>query len=706
MQSCWMYIFFFVGLFTQTSLLYAGFSFGSKESGINLVGGKLSISNAVQNWDGTLTTSSERNLTSGQINFSSGRLLVNNVPSLISGRLQAEVARRLQLLGSQVMRVDTGPLPARVYVSGTNNRFEGQPIFNNDTVSDPNIYLDSGAELTLAMQSMCNGFISLNNAALTLDDHLAFTDGKEILGTGNVYVNTKTISFGGTDLVMTGTLAFVGPAAIAFNSGARLSSKWIVGSTDLSKHVNIMGNGNTLDLSLGGTIHINPGVKVALSHVKIKGFGGTGSGGIAFGSTSSELRLSNVQLELDGNYTVTMGTIYVDGPATIVTKNKTLTFSQKGTLSVDGITLWYDTAGYDDGQNIKPTLAFSTNGSTANFGLLNGGTIRRAEGTSSGSVSLTAPAGSSSVSTTLGNDLGLTATKKLVVTDNAVVNGGGRVVSFSNDDNIIDLAANKRVTFNNVILQGFSPQHMRYTNDRSIMFSDNVTIQLSPTKNDVSRGAMVLDGRWFFGGSSNMILDGGGNTLDISSNIAAMSLVSTGTLTIQNMKLYGLGSVGGYSNLRILNRHGTINFKNVELILTGDYTHNRGYLNIYQDVLIRGVGRKFVYKSEYPLTITDSAILSLDYGFTFSYDTRDNGGLKNQHLKFASDTSTLHLDGATLHATRVGLQIPRGTIFANNKVTFSSEGQTLEESFVVASRVNVHVLGAATLSLDGKVILE
>lgn len=699
MQRLSSLVFFLVGFALQVFSAKAGLSFGSKESAINLVGGKFSTTNAIQGWDGTLTTSSERNLTSGQINFNSGRLLVNNVPAIISGRLQGAVAQQLQLLGSQAMRIEAGHLPARLYVSGTGNRFEGQPIFSDDTSSNPNITIGADASLRLALQSVCNGFINLSNSSLILDDDLIFAEGKEITGIGIINGNCKKISFSGSNLILTGTLIHFGPMAVVFNSNSHLTSNWTIASADLSKQIYISGNGNTLDFSLGGTLSISPGVKVALSNIKIKGLGGS-NGGFSFGSPTSQLRLSDVQLELDNNYTVTMGNIYVDGPTTIVTKNKTLTFSSRGTLSVDGVTLWYDTAGYDDDQNIKPGRSFTTNASSANFGIKNGGAINHLKADGEGTLSV------NSSGLALRVDLNLTSTKKIIATDNAFIDGRGRVIIFSTDDNVITLPARKRLTFSNITLQGFSPQHIPSGDGRSVMFGDDVIIKLGQTKSDIARGSIILDGRWFFGGTKNIVLDGCGNTLDISSNISAMALISTGTLTIQNMKIFGLDNIAGLSNLRILNRHGTINFKNVELIHTGDFEFTRGYLNIYQDVLLSGVDRRFIYRSQFPLTITDSAILSLDYGMTFSYDSLDQGGLKNQHLKFATDSSTLHLDGSILHATKVGLQIPRGTIFATNAVTLSSEGSTIDNGLIVASRVNVHVLAAATLSLDGKVVLE
>jgi hypothetical protein len=702
MQKIFLCPIFFAVAMLQCFFLHAGFNFASKESGINLVGGKLAMSTAVQSWDGTLTTSSERNLTSGQINFNAGRLLVNNVPALISGRLQAAVAQQLQLLGSQTMRVEAGPLPARLYVNGSGNRFEGQPVFSNDSVAAPNITIDTGADLTISMQNLCNGYVSLNNSTLILDDHFVLADGKEILGTGSIVGNNKSFAFGGSDMALTGTINIMGPTQIVLNANTRLSSKWQIGSSDKSKQVSITGNGNVLDLSLGGTLSIGPGVSVALSNIKIKGIG---KGGIAFGNTTSQLRLSDVQLELASNYTVTTGNIYIDGSTTIVTKDKFLTFSNKGSLTVDGTTFWYDAAGYQTNNNIKPARTFVTNGTNANICLKNGGRIKDALGETFDNVTIENP-GAQVATKDLFLDIRVTGSSKLLLSQNTIIDGGGRTMVFSSEENTIVLPKNKWVSFKNVTLQDFSPQHVTNAQNQSVRFGENTIIKLAPTNSDIINGAIQLNNRWFFGGQGNILLDGQDNTLDISSNVSALSLISTGTMTIQNMKIYGAGGVANYGNIRSLNRHGTINLKGVELILTGDYEFFRGYLNIYPDVVLRGVGKKFSYISEYPLSIGDSAILTLDYGMTFSYDSRDRSALKNQHLKFATDSSTLYLNGSTLHATPVGLQIARGTIFANNIVTFASEGNSLDNGLVIAPRVNTHVLAAATLRLDGKVVLE
>ena len=676
---------------------FASINFGSKESGINLVGGKIAVSSSSNlAWDGTLTTSSERNLTSGLINFNTGRLLVNNVPSIISGRLQAAVSQRLRLLGSQTMRFDSGPLPARLYVSGTGNRFEGQPIFSDDTVSNPNITIDTGAALTLAMQSMCNGYISLSSSTLILDDHLQFADGKEILGEGAVIPNNRSIGLGGSAMSLTGTLHLFGPTEIALNAETRLTSLWTIGTSDTSKEITITGNGNILDLSLGGTLAIGPGVKVALSNIKVKGLG---KGGFALGSVTSQLHLSDVQLELANSYTVTCGNFYVDGNVTVVTKNNLLTFSNRGTLTVDGVSLWYDTGSYEDDNNIRPKSLVP--GYAANIGLINGGAVKAIPGITSGDVVVTGP------TITFKKDKEVSSTNKLLLSAaHTLVDGSGYSLDFSRDDDLISVPAQGRVTFKNITLKGFSPQHITHNDLQFVQFGDNVFIQLAPTKTDLATGAITLNHRWFFGGTENIVLDGGGNTLDISSNINALALISTATLTMQNIKIYGVGGISNYGNVRTMNRNGTLNMKNLELILTGNYEYFRGYLNIYPDVLVRGVGKKFTYISEKPLTIQDRAVLTFDYGLTFSYDSRDRGGLRAQHFQFATDEATLFLNGSRLHATHVGLQLAKGTIFADNAVKLSSEGTSTNNAFVVAPRVNLHVLSAATLTLDGRVVLE
>lgn len=702
MQKKSRYFTFFLVLGLHTLYVHAGFDFASKESGLNLVGGKLAVSTPIQSWDGTLTTSSATNVSSGQINFNTGRLLVNNVPALISGRLQAAVAQRLQLLGFQTIRIDAGPFPARLYVDGTGNRFEGQPIFNNDTKNAPNITIDSGADLTVALQSICNAFVSLNNSSLILDDDFGLADGKEILGSGTVCGNNKSFAFGGSDMVLTGTINIIGPTQIILNANTKLSSKWNIGTTDSTKQVAITGNGNILDLTLGGTIAISPGVSVALSNMKIKGIG---KGGFAFGDKASQLRLSDVHLELDSNYTVTMGNIYVDGNSTIIAKDKIITFANKGTLTVDGTTLWYDTAGYQNKNNIKPSRLFSTNGSNANICLKNGARIKDIASDSTDSTSIENPT-ASIATTVLGADLKVTGTAKLYLNQNTIIDGGGRTISFNSEDGIIVLPKHRWVSFKNVILENFSPQHITNDFDQVVRFGTNTIIKLAPTRTDISRGFIRLDNRWFFSDQADVVVDGQDNTLDISLNPSALSLVSTGTLTFQNMKIYGLGGIGNVANMRSLDRHGTINMKNVELILTGDYEFLRGYLNIYSDVIVKGIGRKFTYGSEYPLTITDNAIFNLDYGMTFSYDSRDRTSKKNKNLKFAADSSTLYLNGSKLHASSMGLKINKGTIFIDNVVTFKSTGKTRKQGLIVAARVNTHVLAAAKLRLRGYVVLE
>lgn len=688
----------FVLLLSVPLSCFAGINFASKEAGINLVGGKFSVStSSISSWDGTLSTSSERNLTQGAIDFSGGRLVVNNVPAIISGRLQAAVSQQLRLLGSQTMRFDAGPLPARLYVSGIDNRFEGQPIFTiNDTPAAPNITLAPDAKLTLAIQSTCNGFISLNDSTIILDDHLRLGDNKEFLGEGAVIANNKTIAFGGSDMVLTGTPRFIGPTEIMLHANTRLAGQWILGTTDATKEVNITGNGNVLDLSLGGTLVIPPGVKVVLSNIKVKGIG---PGGFAFGDRNSQLKLSDAQLELDRTYTITSGNVYVNGDATIVTKDKFLRFSKRATLTVDGVSLWYDTGSYERQDNIQPVS--TAVGAAANVYLKNGAAIKPIATTTSGDLKV------DSSGIAFKDDKSFTLASRLVLTNYVTtIDGGSRALNFTGDDSLIVLPKGGRLTIKNTTLQNFSPQHVPLDPDQSIRFGGNTVIQLAPTKVDRAAGAIVLKHRWFFDDDSNILIDGGGNTLDISSNINALALVSRGTLTLQNMKIYGVGGVAGYSNFRSLNRHGTINLKNIELILTGDYTFYRGFLNIYPDVLLRGVGKKFTYMSECPLSIQDNAVFTLDYGMTFSYDTRDRGGKKAEHFKFASDAATLYLNGSRMHAASMGLRLSKGTIFADNVVTLSSEGTSAENAFVVASRVNMHVLSAATLKLDGKVVLE
>ena len=204
---------------------------------------------------------------------------------------------------------------------------------------------------------------------LKLVGTLKFNDNKQLSGNGTVDVNNNSFIMGGLNTTWGSRLTWLNAADIQLNSKVTLTGEWIF---DGNSHIG--GNGNILDLSSTGTILIQSGTTLEVVDLKIKGIG---HGKILFQDKTAQLKLSYVDLELDRNFSVTYGGIYVEGPTCIFTKDKAFTMEQKGSMTVDGVTLWYDTGSNNDYSNhLVPEPTAASNPEGKNLKLLNSGNIR------------------------------------------------------------------------------------------------------------------------------------------------------------------------------------------------------------------------------------------------------------------------------------------------------------------------------------------
>jgi len=207
----------------------------------------------------------------------------------------------------------------------------------------------SGPEAQVMLDlSYSDNSIDLNGGSVVLTRDLKFGDDTRFVHTGTVNLNGKTLSFGGLPLTWDTQVLWRHASDIQLNSRTELNTTWYF---DGDGHVS--ANGNIIDLTGGGTLWVRQNTALWLTNMKIKGLG---SGHIVFEDQTSQLLLSNVEIELDNDYTFTTGGIYVEGPTTIITKDKIVSFEQKASLTVDGLTLWYDTLSYGDNNNIQPLM--------------------------------------------------------------------------------------------------------------------------------------------------------------------------------------------------------------------------------------------------------------------------------------------------------------------------------------------------------------
>ena len=139
----------------------------------------------------------------------------------------------------------------------------------------------------------------------------------------------------------------------------------------------LQGHGNSLDLNNTSSIYVKSGSTLDIVDTVITGIGHSG---FVFGDEDSRLRFSNVRLQLDHDYTLTQGGIYIDdGGAVFVTGDNIFTFDQQGSLTLDQVTLWYDTLGTPDNNNVRfgpPVSRAIENIYGSNLTILHGGGIR------------------------------------------------------------------------------------------------------------------------------------------------------------------------------------------------------------------------------------------------------------------------------------------------------------------------------------------
>jgi|SaaInlLV_10m_DNA_2_1039722.scaffolds.fasta_scaffold00637_2 hypothetical protein len=185
--------------------------------------------------------------------------------------------------------------------------------------------------------------------------------------------------------------------------------------------------------------------------------------------------------------------------------------------------------------------------------------------------------------------------------------------------------------------------------------------------------------------SGNLIL-GAGSELIIENNT---------TTTLKNLTLKNLSS----ERLVMEGTGSILALENVTIYQDGDYSFTQGQLFIYDEVNMRGTSG-FSYQSAQQSYIKEFSTWYFDINTTFSYEP----SVANRTLISMSDaTSRFHFNGCDLYSTSTGLQLDTGTVFFDNLVTLSADGQVESEaiSFGESDGVVVDVLSGACVEIYG-----
>lgn len=540
-------------------------------------------------------------------------------------------------------------IPIKILPGG--NILRGQPVFLTGSVIE---YAPGFPYLAIAVQSTIDANIITNGGVLVLQSDLHLGSNSVIDGNGVVVFNDRRLLLGGVASEWNSHIVW-DFADIQLNSQATLNESGRWSFAGISQ---VNGSGNIIDIVQGGQIVVLPGSKLSLSGVQIKG---VGTGMIKVDATS-ELHLSDVVIEFDSDYDFDSGNIFIDGDCKFIVKDHIVSFkdsadgSTRGKLTVDRVSLTYDTLSFLDKLNIQPPVILDPEHNYISI-LGDGeiGTNRRETITYQNYKSPTflqrfaivtqyTPLTIYPVQDDLGN-----------LNYNVDFNGNANFLGFTKTDKGVLIIDKKvQLIMRNLIMRDFSPQHVSFGEGSTLTFGDKTIITLSRDES--------LSYKWSFTGDVN--IRGGGATLDLSAGGSLVVRESGSRLTLENMIIKGVYG----SNISCDDPFGTIIFKNCTIIQDADFSFNIGNLEFVNSVFMMDP-YNFIFTSPSPATfyIRSSSTLNLirDKILTIA----PIGGNRNA-VQFEDATAALSLDEATFSAPAPGLLMTKGRFVIRSKNNF------------------------------------
>ena len=584
-------------------------------------------------------------------------------------------------------RAEPGTVLSYLEVSNTYNTLEGQPLFTYD------LRINDDATLNMGIQNKLNKNIDLNyndgtsGGTIVLTDDLRLHDGVVIQGRGTVNLNNRTLELPGDDTTWSTSLTFYNATDLKLHAKTSLTNTWSFDVDGDNYHAYLNGNGNILDLSGSGILWVEPKVELHLVDVTIKGLG-TGYGSIILAGNEadgtdnrSRLYLHNSKIELAANYSVTCGGWYVEGgDSTIITGAHVLTFEDdtNGTLTVDGVTLWYDTLDGVDAENVYPSEAWhATNNPEGPITLSNNGLIKNTE--------LLGAEGDLLVqleSDSLSKNHDIDTNHKLVfrkLDDGDPVSGkktmtlagGGYALRFPRPDaggtflEVDNANGNVAAVIQDTVLKDFNSSQVLVDSNSSLTFGNATTIELG-FDDTLTKTLNFKD---------DCIINGKGHVLDVSDGDAFIHIMADSSVLFKDIVIKGLAGDRETNNIFLADNTSTVSFENVTWIQSGDYIFDRGRFDVIDGIFKLKAGGtdaayKFQYESTETSTVAVNATMYLDRNMTFNYSCQwaDMFALEDA-------SSVLYLNAADIDVADTegygGLELTKGTMVIDNRCEFT-----------------------------------
>jgi len=452
--------------------IYASILFGDQRSTLKVESGAKLHTRAALPIQGTLALEQGAEVEGADVVFDGGTLINQSAQAQICGTFLTSRTGGIVLKNGDHVCVTQGAVLSSLDVDGRANRLEGEPSFQGP------ITLHQGSELIISVQSTIDTTIDLNNALLVLDDTTFLGDDVTIAGNGTIDLNGKRLQLGGSSrFPWQGNLVWHEATDITLNGRTSLDGVWMFDGANAC----VNGNGNVLDIRSGGKIVIDAGTTLSLADVHLRGLRGFNQA-IEFVDQTSELRLSNVSIELLGDAFLKRGNVYIEGPTDIILKDYSLSFEQQSKLIVDGQALTLDRVGFDGGDLLLED-------ETINFESINGGIVRHIASlneATNNDGSFDSSSSSSLFTKPLSDDIELQRSvhvhpdQAIRIEDNLVIDGQGATIIFSNPDIsqfVVD--AGKTVVLKNIELARVNARTFDVAQGSTIIFGKNVALELN-----------------------------------------------------------------------------------------------------------------------------------------------------------------------------------------------------------------------------------
>ncbi|MFH1643664.1 MAG: hypothetical protein ABIA74_00615 [bacterium] len=222
-------------------------------------------------------------------------------PSLefdLTGTTQGNIFLQ-NLEGNGLLNLTKGTFPAWIIVKNKNNYVTGE-----GRISGPIILQDENAEVRLLFDGLMDNGIMLNGGTLILEHDLVLSQNGGIGGTGYANLSSYNLILGNRDVSWTSSIYMDGDhSVIKLNANVIFSS-----DVTFSGIFEVEGNGERVEFVDGCNLKIEKGSTIIFRNISLNNLGGDK---LICLDDNSKIILDNVAVNLNGNYTFSIGSLEI-----------------------------------------------------------------------------------------------------------------------------------------------------------------------------------------------------------------------------------------------------------------------------------------------------------------------------------------------------------------------------------------------------------